>query len=117
MIDVAVALYRAQQFERDQYLQEECAKQGYTCARIYLFPHLDGDILAFSASGAALAGAGLWSLVLNRGPATRRARIMVYLLGISLFGVYAAYYNTFSYAQYYWDGWFAPFIPIKSFLQ
>jgi hypothetical protein len=115
VIDAAIAVYRVQQLERNQ--QSECGKQGYSCSRIYLFDFMDGDILAFSASGVALLGVGLSSLVLNRNPTQNaKTNIAMYLLSVSFFGTYAVYYNIFSYAQYYWLGLPAPLMPGKSIL-
>ena len=117
VIDTAIAMLRVQQMERNQYFQSECGKQGYACSRIYLFDFMDGDILAFSATGVALVGVGLSSLVLNRNPTQNaKTNIAMYLLSVSLFGTYAVYYNIFSYAQYYWWGLPAPLLPGKSIL-
>lgn len=78
---------------------------------------MDGDILAFSASGVALVGIGLSSLVLNRNPTQNpKTSIAMYLLSVSLFAAYTVYYNIFSYAQYYGGDLPASLLPGKSTL-
>lgn len=116
VIDTAVALLRAQNAERQEYLKSKCWQDEiWGCRRIYLFDFLDGEILSYSASGVALVGVGLGSIVLNRNPKQNpKANIAMYALSVSLFGVYVVYYNTFSYAQYYWWGMPDSMIPLKN---
>jgi hypothetical protein len=109
-------MLRIQNAERQQYLQSRCWESAWGCGGpIYFFDFMDGEILAYSASGVALIGVGLGSIFLNRNPRQNpRANIAMYALSVSLLGAYVFFYNTFSYAQYYGWGLLPSLIPFKN---
>ena len=115
VIDTAVALFRVQNAERQQYLQSRCWEDAWGCGgRIHLFDFLDGEILAYSATGASLIGVGFSSLLLNKNPRQNPKAKMMYVLSATLFSCYVVYYETFSYAQSYWAKWPGQLIPLKN---
>lgn len=110
-------MLKVQHAERQQYLQSKCWEdKTWRCSgRMYFFDFMDGEILAYSASGVALAGVGFSSIVLNRNPRQNpKTSVAMYLLNASLFGCYAVYYSIFSYAQEYFSGWPGQLIPLKN---